>query len=91
MRIDTIGELIEALEGLDPDTPIKMALQPNYPMKGSLENVCVQRDADGEEKTVWLACSDNEDYGCPSEVWDDDEIADDPEDDDPEDDEDSED
>jgi hypothetical protein len=58
-----------------------MALQPNYPMKGSLKNVCVQRDADGEEKAVWLACSDNEDYGCPSEVWDDDEIADDPEDD----------
>ena len=70
----TVGELKEYLEDIDDDMPIKLALQPHYPMVGSLLNVCRELDDEGECKKVWFACSDNQDYGCPREAWDDDEI-----------------
>ena len=74
MRIDTVQDLLDAVEDLDPSTPIRLAMQPNYPMTGSLKNVCVERDEDDSPKTVWLACSDHEDYGCPRQAWDKDEF-----------------
>ena len=69
----TVAELIERLEGVDPSTEIKLALQPSYPMIGSVRNICIEHD-DDTDKCVWIACSGNEDYGCPSEAWTDDEI-----------------
>ena len=80
MAIDTVGELRELLEGLDDSVEIRMALQPSYPMAGSLRNACLQHGDDGEPQTLWLACSDNEDYVCPREAWSDSEIYGDPED-----------
>ena len=74
MRIDTVQDLLDALEDLDPSTPIKLAMQPSYPMVGSLLNVCVERGEDDSAETVWLACSGHEDYGCPREAWDEDEF-----------------
>ena len=73
MRIDTVGELKEFLEDLDDDIEIKIGLQPRYPMVGSLQNVCVQTE-NYEPKVLWLACSDNENYGCPRSIWDESEI-----------------
>ena len=73
--VSTVGELKEALEFVDDNVKIKAALQPRYPMKGSLKNVCREVDADGNTVCVWLAMSDNEDYGVDSDVWSDDEIS----------------
>jgi len=73
----TVGELIDMLCEVPQNVEVKLALQPTYPMVGHIKNVCVQRDADGNETKVWIACSDNEDYGCPEDVWDADEICDD--------------
>ena len=70
----TVGELKEYLDDIDDDTPIKLALQPNYPMIGSLLNVCRQNNAEGDCENVWFACSGNQDYGCPHEVWEDSEM-----------------
>ena len=70
----TVQDLLDALEDIDPGTPIRLALQPSYPMTGSLRNVCIERGEDDSVKTVWLACSGNEDYGCPREAWRDSEI-----------------
>ena len=70
----TIGELIEQLQDFDPDTEIRLAMQPNYPMRGSIRNICMEYDKDGNEKTLYIACSGHEDYGCPRDAWDDSEI-----------------
>lgn len=72
----TVAELIEALEDVEPSTEVKLALQPSYPMIGSILNICIERTKDDEDKTLWIACSDNEDYGCPRAVWGMDEIID---------------
>lgn len=79
----TVGELKELLEGVEDDVEITLALQPNYPMTGSLRNVCIERDTTGDASKVWLACSGNEDYGVPKGVWSEYDIC--PEEDDDED------
>ena len=71
----TVEELIEQLQEFNPDTEVKLGLQPNYPMKGSIKNICLERDSDDNEKCVWIACSGNEDYSCPSLIWDEAEIG----------------
>ena len=65
----TVAELIERLEDVDPDLEVKLALQPNYPMKGSIENICLECGYDGTQKNLWIACSENESYDCPRAVW----------------------
>jgi len=37
--IQTVGELIEHLEALDPDTPIALATQPGWPMEHAITTV----------------------------------------------------
>lgn len=76
----TVEELKEALECLDDDVQIKVALQPNYPMKGSLLNVCTEHKNDDEEQVCWLAVSGNQDYGVPRVVWEESDIYEDEED-----------
>lgn len=75
----TVGQLKEHLEQFDDDTPIRLALQPNYPMLGSIQNICnwinSERSKTGE--VCLIACSDNEDYDCPRNAWDDDYIEED--------------
>lgn len=74
----TVRDLFEKLESMMDremgDVEIKLALQPTYPMIGSIRNVCVEHGDDDEPEAVWFACSDNTDYGVPCGVWDDDEI-----------------
>lgn len=72
----TVAQLIEALEDVEPSTEVKLALQPNYPMIGSIRNICIEKDGDWNDKTLWIACSDNEDYGCPRTVWEESSIYD---------------
>lgn len=70
----TVRELIESLEDIDGGVEVKLALQPSYPMEGHIRNICVEKNEDGDEKAVWIACSDNEGYGVPREVWNESEI-----------------
>lgn len=79
----TVRELIDSLEDIDGDVEVKLALQPHYPMEGSIRNICIEKDADGGNVALWIACSDNEGYGVPRNVWNECEVS--PEDNDYED------
>lgn len=70
MTFGDLKELVEMMEdeGAAENTPVKLAMQPNYPMVGSINNFCLERDKDGDIRKVWIACSGHEGYGCP-QVW----------------------
>lgn len=70
----TVGELKEFLEDLDDGMEVKLALQPNYPMRGAIRNLCVQHGDEEDGETLWIACSDNLGYDVPRDVWDESEI-----------------
>lgn len=60
-RIDTVGELVAALEDYDPDTPVRLASQPGWPFEYSIGAVVHTPDdaeGDGTEPTddpvVWI-------------------------------------
>lgn len=74
----TVGQLKTQLDQFDDETPIRLALQPNYPMLGSIQNVCnwINSDKSKTGEVCLIACSDNEDYGCPREAWNEREIED---------------
>lgn len=59
--IATVGNLISVLSEYHPDTPIRWAAQPNWPMEYTIgQVVCTPHDAEGEgtepteEPVVWL-------------------------------------
>lgn len=58
MGIETVGDLIAALEDYDEDTPVRFAHQPSWPFEYTIADV-VTTDAavEGEpaEPVVWLA------------------------------------
>ena len=62
----------ELLEDIEDDVEIKVAIQPHYPLRARLSNVCRELGKDYENKALWLAVSDAIDYGVPNEVWEDD-------------------
>lgn len=74
----TIDDLISKLEYIRDthedggDFNVVAALQPTYPMRGRILNICT----DPSEKEVYIAMSDNEGYGVSRCVWTDDEIYD---------------
>ena len=51
-----VQDLIDYLEGCDPEMEVKVAIQPNYPMYGRLENVTVA--------AVEEDCLDSDDPDC---------------------------
>ena len=79
----TLEELKEIVDGLyetreDEASKIKvrLAMQANYPMIGSIQNFCMELDENtSEAQTLYIACSGHEDYGCPRGVWDKDVIV----------------
>ena len=75
MTFGDLKELVESMEyeGAAEDTPIKLAMQPNYPMVGSINNFCLEKANDGNIRKIWIACSGHEGYGCP-QVWGESEI-----------------
>lgn len=71
----TVEELIEQLEQYDRDAEIRVALQPEYPLRGEIQNVVsaaeVERDADPPVEprhdldvapVVWIAVSQVSSY-----------------------------
>lgn len=67
---ETIDDLYERYEEEASSIKVRLAMQPNYPMKGSIENFCMEFNGETDEpKTLYIACSDHEDYGCPLDVW----------------------
>ncbi|MGH3833676.1 MAG: hypothetical protein ACRDRS_25115 [Pseudonocardiaceae bacterium] len=68
-KIDTVGDLIAALECYDPDTPIRLASQRHWPFEYTLGGVALTPDdaeGDGTEPTgdpvVWIAEGRQVDY-----------------------------
>lgn len=55
----TVGDLIATLEGIDPDTPVRLAQQPSWPFEYSIGDV-VQVEVGGPEegKTVRYLADD---------------------------------
>lgn len=71
----TIDDLYERYEEEASSIKVRLAMQPGYPMKGSIENFCMELDGEtGEPLTLYVACSDHEDYGCIRDMWNEDEI-----------------
>ena len=75
MTFGELKELVEAMEneGAADETPVKLAMQPNYPMVGSIRNFCIERNNESDVRRIWIACSGHEGYGCPM-VWGESEI-----------------
>lgn len=82
MSIATVGELLEQIEGIDPATRIRVAIQPSYPIAVGLRAVTLLEAGDdeldpdfdpNEVSTLWLATSDSvshpESPYAPSDAW----------------------
>jgi hypothetical protein len=77
MRIETVGDLKAELDYYADDMPLRVALQPSYPLGGYVENVVSTEDLwmddddddDSNENAVWIAVSDGEDYSATREMW----------------------
>ncbi len=72
----TAGELIEALEGLDEDTPVRLAHQPSWPFEYAIRAVATVPDVPTEpwhgerqEQVVYLVEGEQTRY-LPGEVAD---------------------
>ncbi|MGK4906460.1 hypothetical protein [Streptomyces albus] len=66
----TVGELMRALSGCDAEAPVRLAVNPFFPMAHRLEQVVTQRSWDGGA-VVYLAegCEGEEQMGpLPPEV-----------------------
>jgi hypothetical protein len=68
-HITTVGDAIAALSGYNPTTPLRIAIQPGYPMEHHLAQiVCTPDDAEGDgtvrtdPPVVWLGVG--EQIGC---------------------------
>lgn len=68
--IETVADLLEQLEGIDPETPIAVAFQPSYPLRGKLAAVTQmpatdpgngEYDEDGRGM-LWLAVDPESSY-----------------------------
>lgn len=67
---EAIDDLYERYEGEASNIKVRLAMQPNYPMKGSIENFCVEVDEETDlVDTLYIACSNHQDYGCPRDAW----------------------
>lgn len=67
--INTVGELIAALQRYDADTPVRWAAQPSWPMEYTIGQVaCTPDDADNHgrrptcDPVVWLGEGHQVDY-----------------------------
>ena len=66
---EKIDELYESVENAD-DVEVKVAIQPSYPLRCELRNVCLQEHTD-DSNSVWFAIGNGEDYDVPNRVWND--------------------
>jgi hypothetical protein len=68
-RLATVGDVIAALSGYDAGTPLRIAVEPGYPMEHRLAQVaCAPGDANGTGATsthppvVWLGTGEQLGY-----------------------------
>lgn len=54
--IQTVRELIEVLEDFDPDSPVRVATQPHYPIAHTILNV------DSVSSVVWIGADQVSSY-----------------------------
>ncbi|MEU3399521.1 hypothetical protein [Streptomyces filamentosus] len=53
----TVAELIETLEQMNPEAPVRLAFQPRYPFEHALGEV-----VEAEDGTCWIADGGQEGY-----------------------------
>lgn len=69
----TVAELIEVLQDADPESLVRIAFQPSYPLRASVASVALPDEMDGSEGFVWIAASASVPYMenpyAPSAAW----------------------
>lgn len=66
MSIQYVGELLDLLDGVDLDTPVRLVLQPAYPIECDLGGLVVVDDV------VYLTAGEQADYlrgDVREELW----------------------
>lgn len=66
----TVRDLIDALSEQDPDTPVRIAYQPSYPLRGQI--ACVTDYVDADIDAVWIAvvpAPHDENPYAPRDAW----------------------
>lgn len=63
----TVQELIDQLTYLEPDLPVEVAIQPQWPLACTIESIQIADDSNGQE-TVWIAASTQYGY-APEGVY----------------------
>jgi hypothetical protein len=75
MKIETIGDLLDALADLSEDLPVRIAFQPNYPLAATISNVRVieREERRPFQKVLWIAVDQITDYDespyGPRDAW----------------------
>ena len=79
-----VGQLRDLLEGLDDDAPVRLAIQPNWPLRLDVSDVKpadeIDFDDEGDEdepddnaNIVWIVASGSAPYGenpyAPRQLW----------------------
>jgi hypothetical protein len=75
----TLGQLIDELTEVMRDNengselPVRIAYQPNYPLRATVECVALNEDDDSDGQTVWIAASStvghDENPYAPASAW----------------------
>lgn len=76
----TVGELRSLLEQYDEDAPVRVAIQPSYPLACVVNNVISREEMGGEperdeaaDRVVWIATSQVGSYSespyAPRDAW----------------------
>jgi hypothetical protein len=67
---DLLDELINH-ENVDPDMPVMVAYQPDYPLEAEIANVKIVKGEDELNVTCYIACHQQNDY-APRSAWEED-------------------
>ena len=75
----TIAELLDVLQDFaaecGPETPVRIAFQPNYPMRAEIQNVTTldtSGEFDDKQPFIWIAATDTawgENPYAPESAW----------------------
>lgn len=62
--LETVGDLLAALDSYDPATPLRCATRPGFPMDhhAPARVACTPSDADGTPLVVWLGVGEPVSY-----------------------------
>jgi hypothetical protein len=72
VRIDALIEHLEAVRADAGDVDVRVAYQPSYPLRGSVEAIGLDVELGGDERVVWIAVGSApyaESPYAPADAW----------------------